>query len=314
MGQEERVPPTATKSSVTDGSMLRSNLIGLIRTMRPQQWTKNAIVYAGLVFDGKLLQVDLFILTTIVAFCFCLASSSVYILNDLVDIEKDRRHPRKRLRPLPSGQLNPQLAMVASILLGAISIIVTTWIDVRIGAILGLYLVQNVAYSFYLKNVVLLDVMVLSLGFLLRVVAGVLVVDVANFSPWLYVCVTLLALFLGFGKRRHEITLLAGQAAAHRASLGQYNLPLLDQIIGIVTTSIFITYTLYTFEAQTAMAGNGQMLLSVPFVFYFIVRYLYLIHVEKLGGAPDELLLKDRHMIVTSLLWMVTVVVLIYWW
>jgi 4-hydroxybenzoate polyprenyltransferase len=314
MGQEEQFSPAAAEAPAADASVLRSNIVGLVKTMRPQQWTKNAIVYAGLVFDGKLLQLDLLLLTTAVALCFCLASSSVYILNDLVDMAKDRRHPRKRLRPLPNGQLNPRFAMAASILLSAISIIVTTWIDVRIGAILGLYLVQNVAYSFYLKNIVLIDVMVLSLGFLLRVVAGVLVVNVSNFSPWLYVCVTLLALFLGFGKRRHEITLLAGQAAAHRASLGQYNLPLLDQIIGIVTTSIIITYTLYTFEAQTAMAGNGQMLLTVPFVFYGIARYLYLIHVEHLGGAPDELLLKDRHLIVTCLLWMLTVVVLIYWW
>lgn len=314
MTQKNSMPTAATDSPEGRLTLLRTNLIGLLRTMRPQQWTKNAFVYAGLVFDGKLLQPNLLLLTTVVALCFCLAASSVYIMNDLVDMEKDRQHPRKRLRALPGGQLNPRLALVAAILLAGISIMTTTWIDARIGAILGLYLVQNVAYSFYLKNVVLIDVMVLSLGFLLRVIAGVLVVNVANFSPWLYVCVTLLALFLGFGKRRHEITLLAGNAAQHRASLGQYNLALLDQIISIVTTSIFITYTLYTFEAQTSLAGNGQMLLSVPFVFYGIVRYLYLIHVERLGGAPDELLLKDRHLAATCLLWMVVVVVVIYWW
>jgi hypothetical protein len=161
---------------------------------------------------------------------------------------------------------------------------------------------------------VIIDVMALSLGFLLRVVAGVVVVQVTNFSPWLYVCVTLLSLFLGIGKRRHEITLLAGDAANHRASLAEYNLPLLDQLIGLVTTSTLVSYTLYTFEAPTALASGGRMLLTVPFVFYFIARYLYLIHVRKLGGAPDELLLQDKPLLVNSVLWMATVVMLIYFW
>ena len=163
-----------------------------------------------------------------------------------------------------------------------------------------------------MKNLVIIDVLVLSLGFLLRVVAGVLVVDVANFSPWLYVCVTLLSLFLGFGKRRHEITLLADGAGNHRASLDHYNVALLDQLIGMVTTSTLVAYTFYTFEAQTALA-SGRMLLTVPFVFYFIARYLYLIHVRKLGGAPDELLLRDRPLLINTALWAALVVLLIYW-
>jgi 4-hydroxybenzoate polyprenyltransferase len=279
--------------------------------MRLSQWTKNGIVYAGLVFDGKLNRPDLVWSTTLVVICFCLVSSSVYLMNDLVDIEKDRQHPRKRLRPLPSGQLSPTVAGVASLILGVTGIAASFWINPWVGGILGVYLLQNIAYSFYLKNVVILDVMILSLGFLLRVIAGVVVVEVSNFSPWLYVCVTLLSLFLGFGKRRHEITLLAGEAANHRASLEQYNLPLLDQLIGLVTTSTLVSYTLYTFEAQTALAG-WRMLLTVPFVFYFIARYLYLIHVRKLGGAPDELLLKDRPLLLNSALWALTVVALIY--
>jgi hypothetical protein len=146
----------------------------------------------------------------------------------------------------------------------------------------------------------------------LRVVAGVEIVQVENFSPWLYVCVTLLALFLGFGKRRHEIALLEGEAASHRPSLEEYNVHLLDQIMGIVTTSMLVAYTFYTFDAETALARDGRMLLTVPFVFYGIVRYLYLIHIKKLGGAPDELLLKDRAMFITMALWVVTVIVLIY--
>jgi 4-hydroxybenzoate polyprenyltransferase len=181
-----------------------------------------------------------------------------------------------------------------------------------VGLVAGAYLLQNILYSFWLKNVVIVDVMVLALGFLLRVVAGAIVVEVANFSPWLYVCVTLLALFLGFGKRRHELTLLQGDASGHRASLQEYSLPLLDQIIGIVTTSTFLAYTLYGIEAQTALAQDGRMLLTSPFVFYFVARYLYLIHVKKLGGAPDELLFKDRALMANSLLWMISVVAIIY--
>jgi 4-hydroxybenzoate polyprenyltransferase len=299
---------TQSATSPTFGSAVRS----LLRSMRLSQWTKNGIVYAGLVFDGKLLYPEPFLRTTLVALCFCLVSSSVYLMNDLVDIEKDRQHPRKRLRPLPSGQLNPIIAAVVAFVLAVIGMAGSLWVDPWVGAVVGLYLVQNIAYSFYLKNIVIIDVMVLSLGFLLRAIAGVLVVHVTNFSPWLYVCVTLLSLFLGFGKRRHEITLLAEDAASHRASLEQYNLHFLDQLIGLVTTSTLVSYTLYTFEAQTALAG-GRMLLTVPFVFYFIARYLYLIHVRKLGGAPDELLLKDGPLLVNSVLWALTVVVLIYW-
>ncbi len=289
-----------------------SNVRGLVKTMRPFQWSRNGIIYAALVFDGKLFNSTLFLHTTLIVICFCLASSSVYLMNDLVDIEKDRQHPRKRLRPLPSGLLEPRLAAVTAVLLALISLSVTTWLSGWAGLVTAAYLVQNVAYSFYLKNVVIIDVMVLSLGYVLRVVAGVVVVSVTNFSPWLYVCVTLLALFLGFGKRRHEIVLLEGEAANHRASLEHYNLALLDQLIGIVTTSTLIAYTLYSFDAKTAFAGNGRMLLTVPFVFYFIARYLYLIQVRKLGGAPDELLFQDKTLLINTLLWMASVVILIY--
>lgn len=301
-------------SSVALSSVeIRTNLHGLWKTMRPQQWTKNAAVYAALVFDGKLFMADLFVQTTVVALCFCLLSSSVYILNDLVDIEKDRQHPRKRQRALPSGDLNPRFALTAAVVLAAVSLTVGLWVNVWAGLALVLYLAQNIAYSFYLKNIVIIDVMVLSLGFLLRVIAGVIIVDVERFSPWLYVCVALLALFLSLGKRRQELVLLAGDAQNHRTALGQYNLPLLDQLIVMITTSALIAYTLYTFEAPTALASDGRMLVTVPFVLYFLARYLYLIHVRKLGGAPDELLLEDKPLLVNAVLWMVSVVVLIYY-
>ncbi|MBV7329485.1 decaprenyl-phosphate phosphoribosyltransferase [Chloroflexi bacterium TSY] len=290
----------------------RTNLYGLIRTMRIHQWTKNIFVYAALVFDGKLLAFDLFIQTTLVTVCFCLAASSVYLMNDLVDIEKDRQHPQKRFRALPSGQLHPNLAIVGAVLFSLTSVFLSIWLNPSAGIVILSYLLLNIAYSFYLKNIAIIDVMMIAAFFLLRVFAGVLIVEVENFSPWLYVCVALLALFLGFGKRRHEITLLEDGAGKHRTSLQHYNLPLLDQIISIVTSITLITYTLYSFDAETAVASEGRMLFTVPFILYIILRYLYLIHVEKKGGAPDELVLKDPHLLITSILWIVTVILLIY--
>lgn len=292
--------------------MMMQNVRGLLKTMRPSQWSKNIIVYAALVFDGKLFNLNLFWQTTLVAIGFCLASSAVYIMNDLADIEKDRLHPRKKLRPLAAGTLSPRLALIAAVVLAVAALGLALAVNPWVGLVTAGYLAQNVLYSFWLKNVVIVDVMVLALGFLLRVVAGSIVVQVTNFSPWLYVCVTLLALFLGFGKRRHELTLLEDGASGHRASLSEYNLPLLDQIIGVVTTSTFIAYTLYGIEAQTALANDGRMLLTTPFVFYFIARYLYLIHVKKLGGAPDELLFQDRSLLLNTALWGLAAVVLIY--
>ncbi len=291
----------------------RNNLAGLLRTMRPRQWIKSVIVYAALVFDGKLFVPELFVKTTIIFAAFCLISSSVYIINDLADIEKDRQHPRKRNRPLASGQLQPAIAVGAAAVLALLSIVAAFWLSPWAGLILLVYLAQNIAYSFWLKNIVIIDVMVLALGFLLRVMAGVVVVEVQNFSPWLYVCVTLLALFLGFGKRRQEIVLLEDEAANHRAILSEYNLPLLDQIIGMVVTSTLVAYTFYSFDATTALA-HSKMLLTVPFVFYMLARYLYLVHVKHLGGAPDELLLEDRPLLINSVLWAISVVILIYVW
>lgn len=294
------------------GSLPRNNIRGLIKTMRIKQWTKNSFVLAPLVFDGKLFQFIMLDRALLAMLCFCLASSAVYLLNDLVDIEKDRQHPRKRLRPLPSGQLSPTVAAVAAMVFAVLSVVGLGLVDLWAAAVVGIYLIQNLAYSFYLKNIVIIDVMTIASGFVLRVVAGVLVVDVQNFSPWLYVCVTLLALFMGFGKRRHEISLLEEDAGSHRASLEHYNLPFLDQIIGLVTTAALVSYTLYSFEAETALAGGGKMLFTVPFVLYGILRYLYLIHVRKLGGAPEDLILQDKPFLISVILWAAALVVVIY--
>ncbi|MBI1298921.1 decaprenyl-phosphate phosphoribosyltransferase [bacterium] len=317
MKKEPRTPSTTSERTVRERTArpVRSpanSIRGLIKTMRIKQWTKNSFVLAPLVFDGKLFEFVMLERVLVAFFCFCLASSSVYLLNDLVDIEKDRQHPRKRLRPLASGQLSPTLAGIMALAFAVISVVAMGIVDLWAGAVVGVYLIQNLAYSFYLKNIVLIDVMTIAAGFVLRVVAGVLVVDVQNFSPWLYVCVTLVALFMGFGKRRHEIALLEADAGTHRASLEHYNLPFLDQIIGLVTTSALVSYTLYSFEAETSLARDGKMLFTVPFVFYGILRYLYLIHVRKLGGAPEDLILQDKPFLIAIILWVVALVVVIY--
>ena len=228
------MPSSTTTAPDAARSVQRSNWRGLFRTMRPRQWVKSVIVFAALVFDGKLFNPALFLQTTLIFVAFCLLSSAVYILNDLVDMDKDRQHPRKRNRPLASGQLEGRFAAIAAGVLGVAAIGGAFAINAWAGVVLLAYLGQNIAYSFWLKNIVIIDAMVLSLGFLLRVVAGVVVVQVENFSPWLYICVTLLALFLGFGKRRQEIVLLEDDAGQHRASLAEYNLPLLDHIIALI--------------------------------------------------------------------------------
>jgi 4-hydroxybenzoate polyprenyltransferase len=285
----------------------------LIKTMRPKQWIKNVVVFAPLVFDEKLFQPALLARTSLAFALFCLISSTVYIINDLVDIEKDRLHPKKRERPLASGALSPGVAMAAAGLFILISIPAAFWLDSGFSLILLSYLLLNVAYSFYLKHLVIIDVMVIAAGFVLRVAGGVAVVGVERFSPWLYLVVTLGALFLGFGKRRHELLLLADGADAHRAILAQYTLPFLDQLIALVTSTMVIAYSLYTFSAPN-LPDNHAMMLTIPAVLYGLFRYLYLIHVKKEGGAPDELLLSDKPLLATGIVWVLAVIVVLYVW
>lgn len=291
---------------------LSRRLLYLLRTMRPKQWTKNGFVLVGLIFDGKLLDLSLASNALVTLVSFCLVSSSVYIFNDLVDIERDRRHPRKRLRPLASGQLSPAVAKAALALLAVAGILVAFLVEPSVGLVLTAYFVLNSAYCLYLKNLVIIDVMMIALFFALRVVAGSVAVEVSAFSPWLYICVSLLALFIGFGKRRHEIVLLKESASGHRSSLGQYNLAFLDQIIGVVTTSGLISYTFYSFEAETALASPARMMLTVPLILFVVLRYLYLIQVEQRGGAPEDLLFADRPLLTAVFLWVISVIAVIY--
>jgi 4-hydroxybenzoate polyprenyltransferase len=287
-------------------------LKALIKTMRPRQWvTKNVFIFAAIVFDKQLLVVDSFLRTLAGFALFCLISSSVYIFNDIADVEADRQHPEKKNRPLASGKLPLSAAWTAGILLAAITLGTGYLLAPTFAYVIGLYFLINMAYSKWLKHIPIIDVLVISAGFVLRVGAGVTLIQVERFSPWLYVVMTLLSLFLGFGKRRAELALLAQGAGSHRKVLDGYTLPLLDQYIMIVSGTTIVAYSLYTFSAPNVPA-NHSMMLTIPFVVYTIFRYLYLIEVKHAGGAPEEVLLSDRPFQVAMILWAVTVLAIFY--
>lgn len=281
--------------------------------MRPKQWTKNAIIYAGLVFDGQLFNPQSFILITISFILLCLAASTIYVVNDLVDIERDRQHPKKKYRPLPSGQLPVPAGIIAAIVLPVISVGGALLYSPRYAGILAIYIALHMLYSFRLKHIVLIDILTITAGYVLRVAGGVLVIEVARFSPWLYTCTALLALFLAIGKRRQELITLGENAPNVRPIFKDYNLPLLDSMLNIVTTSTLMAYILYTIEAPSVLlAGNNLALITVPFVMYGIFRYMYLIHVRGEGGAPDEVLLRDHPLQAAMALWGITFVIILY--
>lgn len=286
-------------------------LKGLLKTMRPRQWPKNGFVFVALFFDGKLTDWPSLLHTLLAFLLLCLMSSAVYIMNDLADIESDRQHPTKRKRPLPAGKLNPQAAGVAAVLFALGSLVAGLAISWTFGFILLAYLVIQIAYTFRLKHVVLLDVSIVATGFVLRIAAGVAVIEVERFSPWLYIFGGFLALFMALGKRRQELVLLGEGAGSHRAILEEYSLELIDRLLGIVTTSAVVAYSLYTFLAE-GLPPNHTMMLTIPFVLYGIFRYLYLIHIRGEGGAPEEILLRDRPVQITMLLYAAVVFFALY--
>ncbi len=299
-GQTTLTPATASRQ-----------LALLLKTMRPKQWTKNVFVWAALLFDVKLFQSDPFLRTLTTFVLFCLISGVVYIINDLVDLEKDRQHPKKRGRPLASGALNPRFAIVAAVVITLASLPLSLWLNRGLALILYGYLALMVAYSFWLKNIVIVDVLTIAAGFVLRVGAGVAVVEVTRFSPWIYVCMVLLALFLGLGKRRQEIVLLQENSANTRAILSEYNLRFVDEMLSLVSASTVMAYALYTFSAP-GLPPNHLMMLTIPFVLYGLFRYLYLIHVKGETESPDVVVLKDRALLVDVLLFGVVVFLIFY--
>jgi 4-hydroxybenzoate polyprenyltransferase len=265
----------------------------LLKTMRPRQWPKNGFVFFALVFDKQLFHLPAFLHTLGGFVLFCLISSVVYLINDIADIEADRQHPEKKKRPLPSGKLPVSVAWAAAIGLTVVVLPLGYLLAPAFAAVLAAYLLINLAYSKWLKHIPIVDVLIIAAGFVLRVHSGVTLIQVERFSPWLYVVTTLGALYLGFGKRRSELSLLDRGAGSHRKVLEGYSLPLLDQYVTIVSAATILAYSLYTFSAPN-LPANHSMMLTIPFVVYIIFRYLYLIQLTNHAGAPEEVLLTDR--------------------
>jgi len=283
----------------------------VFKALRPDQWIKNIILFAALIFAGQLQNRTSFLLSIFAFVAFCLVSSAVYLLNDIIDRENDQLHPQKKLRPIASGRLSVKFASMIIFVLLVLCLVVSIRLPAGFGLIIVAYFLLNVAYSLKLKKIVIIDVLTISIGFVLRAYAGGIAIDVPV-SQWLVLCTMLLALFLAVSKRRHELILL-GNNSTHRASLMEYSIPFLDQIIAIVTTSTLVLYIFYCLSPEVkAKLGVSHLELSIPFVIYGIFRYLYLIYQKGEGGDPTQSYYNDLSLLISVLLWAVTVVLLIY--
>jgi 4-hydroxybenzoate polyprenyltransferase len=281
--------------------------------MRIQQWIKNFFIYAPLIFSGHLFNVHDLLLTMAGFFVLSFASSAIYLFNDVVDMEKDKLHPEKSHRPIPSGKLKPGIAIFSFLVFAILCLIAAYIINPYFGLIVLIYMVMNILYSFWLKQLVILDVMTISVGFVLRVIAGAIIINVPT-SEWLIICTMLLSLFLGFSKRRSELVLLENLANTHRSVLTHYSSHFLDQMIGIVTASTVMSYALYTISEETILKfGTKDLIYTVPFVLYGIFRYLYMVHKKQEGGNPTQAVLTDIPIIVNVVLWVLVTSVIIYW-
>lgn len=278
--------------------------------MRPKQWLKNGFIFAALIFDGKLGNLPDLLHTIAGAIIFCLVSGTVYLINDILDADADRQHPQKRMRPIASGELPETTAWIAAVVILIVLLPCAYLLSPWFLVITSTYFALNLLYSKWLKHIPILDVIILASFYVIRVAAGVVLIEVERFSPWLYVVTTLLALFIGFGKRRAELSLLATDAANHRKVLQGYSLALLDQFITIVSGTTIVAYSLYTFSAPN-LPENHTMMLTIPFVLYGIFRYLYLIQIEK-GGSPEDVVLSDRPLQITILLYGIAVLIIFY--
>jgi 4-hydroxybenzoate polyprenyltransferase len=299
-------------ASQAGGVRGRSVAVNLLISLRPEQWTKNLIVFAPLLFGRELFQATA-LLTTATAFVvFCPLSGVVYLVNDVADREADRNHPHKCRRPIASGALSPVTALGAAAVIGGFALAAAFWLRPLFGAVAAGYLILLALYSAWFKHVVIIDVLTIAVGFVLRAAAGAVAIDVP-ISHWLLVCTILLALFLALSKRRHELVLLANGATEHRPILGEYSPYLLDQMIGVVTASTLIAYIFYTFSPDTVEKfGTSLMGLTIPFPLYGIFRYLYLVHRKDGGASPAEMLINDRPLLACVALWAAAVVLIIY--
>ncbi|HCU80572.1 MAG TPA: decaprenyl-phosphate phosphoribosyltransferase [Chloroflexi bacterium] len=287
----------------------------MLYSTRPRQWVKNMFLFAALIFDRKLFVIP-YLTKTIYGFVLLtLISGAIYITNDFLDLEKDKLHPVKRLRPLPSGQLSKLVAVVMAIVLPLIALPLAYQLNPWFGLILLIYWLQNILYSLWLKHIVILDILLIALGFTYRVAAGATLVDVEQApigSPWIYMCVGFGALLVVLGKRRSELNLLSDLASSHRSVLASYNKTYIDLLIYCVSTSTIISYSFYTFNATYHQTKNHSMMLTIPLVVYGIFRYLYLVYVKDEGGTPEQLVFKDRPLMLSIALWIATATLLRY--
>jgi 4-hydroxybenzoate polyprenyltransferase len=288
---------------------MTGSAVAIFESLRPKQWTKSAVVFAAIVFNGQLFEPGVLLTVAMAAVLFSLVSSAGYIFNDIRDADADREHPIKRYRPIPSGRLDHTTAIITVLIIYLITLPLAFLLSPMFAGVLLAYVLLMGMYSRWLKHLVIVDVLVIAAGFVLRAVGGAVVVDIP-ISPWLYVCTILLALFLGFAKRRHELSLLDREAVNHRRNLANYSLVLLDQFILIVAAATVIAYSLYTFDSP-ALPDN-RLMLTIPFVVYGVFRYLYLVNQEGAGGAPDQLVLDDRPLLLTVSLWGISIVGLLY--
>lgn len=287
-------------------------ILPLVKLVRPTQWLKNGVVLAALIFSGEAMHIAATEIAVLAVFIFCLLSSSVYILNDLVDCEKDRHHPLKKERPIASGRVSKPAAIILGVGLLSIALCGAWFVNLSFFVISLLFFGLNLSYSFWLKNIVIVDAMSIAVGFVLRAYAGAFAIGVPA-SKWLLINTLFLALFLAFGKRRHELVYLESSAASHRTILSKYSPYLLDQLIGVVTASVVVVYMLYTFSSEVSTKlGTENLFMTIPFVIYGIFRYLYLIHKEERGGSPTEVLISDRPILINVILWLATVVAVLY--
>ncbi|HEX3303445.1 MAG TPA: decaprenyl-phosphate phosphoribosyltransferase [Thermomicrobiales bacterium] len=282
----------------------------LIRAMRPLQWSKNSLVFAALLFDKRVFQWDALWHTLAAAMVFSAVSSAIYLVNDVRDLHQDRLHPKKRNRPIAAGEVSPGQAMRVAVALLTVGLITAVAVRPEFAIVIVAYIALMLAYSYGLKRMVILDVFAIAAGFVLRAVGGAVAISVPA-SPWLYVCTALGALFIGFGKRRNEIVTLEAAAGHHRANLEEYSLPMLDQIIAIVSAAMLIAYSLYTFDAAN-VPDSHAMMLTIPFVAYGLFRYLYLIYRRGEGGSPEVLLIKDPGLISCIAGWVATSLIILY--
>lgn len=276
---------------------------GLFKLLRPKQWTKNLLLFAALLFSFEEIRTETIVSTGIGFLLFSLVAGCVYILNDYVDRERDRQHPTKQFRPIASGQVNPIHAILFGVALLVFSLGAAFVMNPLFGILCFVYFLLNVSYSFVLKHLVILDMMTIAAGFVLRAIAGGVLIHVP-FTPWFLICTMLLSLFLAIGKRRNELTLLEGNTGSHRKVLDNYSITLLDQFNTIVTTATIISYSLFTFTSDRTI----HLMWTIPLVIYGMFRYLYLIHMKNQGGSPDRVLFEDKPILITVILYVVSVI------